>query len=162
MKGTVTIFLFIALLFSSTGYAQQLETTRDSIIHTINNETRYFATGEYEKWKSLWAHSPKALHTGASKDGFSTRKGWESIHSSFKSYIQDPTTNVPKDKLTISRKNFKIVTEHDMAFVHFISSGNLTPDAPVNDKMESRVLQRIDGKWKILYVNTIEISTYEE
>lgn len=162
MKGKITIILFAAFLLSTPVQSQELETTRDSIIHVINQETYFFATGQYEKWKDLWVHSPKALHTGASKDGFGTRQTWESINASLRPYIQDPDNNVAPDKLNIRRDTFTMIIKEDMAFAYFISSDNLSPDVPINDKMESRVLLREDGEWKIIYVNTIEISSYEE
>ncbi len=167
MKGRILISLVLIAGFFSTAFSQMsntdsIEAEKAKIKEVINQETRYYATGQYDKWKSTWLHDDRALHTGASNIGFHKRQGWESIESSLKKYILDTTTTVKPEVLILKRDKFNMVLEGDMAWVYFISRDNLGDPDTINDKMESRVLKKVGDEWKIMYVNTIDISTYEE
>lgn len=164
MKGKITVVLILLAGLVSSAFAQDtdIQKEKELIREVINQETRYYSTGDFEKWKELWVHSPKALHTSASNIGFQKRKGWETIMRSLRKEIEDTTTTVDPEDLNMKRRDFHYEINGDMAWVHFMSTDNIIANNPMTDKMETRVLKKVNGQWKILYVNTINISTYEE
>ncbi len=161
MKKRLISALFIVAMVISPVLGQEAHDDREAIKEVIDNETIYFASGEFEKWKTTWVHSSKALHTGASDIGFHKRKGWETIQASLKETIMDTVSQISRENLVMERRQFHYIIEEDMAWVYFMSTDNVNAEKRITDKMEARVLKKVDGDWRILYVNTIDISTYE-
>lgn len=161
MKGKLLFTLVLLVGIFSSAHCQETHNQREAIKEVIDQETIYFATGEFEKWKTTWVHSPKALHTGASNIGFHKRKGWKTIQASLKETIMDTVSQISREELVMERRQFHYIIDGDMAWVYFMSTDNVNAEKRITDKMEARVLKKVDGDWKILYVNTIDISTYE-
>lgn len=154
MKRT-TLLLLALLTMVSVAFSQQSE--EQKIRQLIDSETQYFAERNFEGWSSCWVHSSNALFTYTDSEEFNKLEGWEAIRTAIEETMAE-TESV--DDLLLERNNYHIEAGEDIAWAWFDQRDNLEGQ-PI-DKMETRVLKKVDGDWKILHVSVVEVSSYEE
>lgn len=141
MKNTFILFA-LCTLFCTTAFAQdQLTAEETAIKKVIEDETKHFMARDYDQWATCYVQSPMALLSWTSPstyaDSYHVAQGWKEISASTKAYFADnpATENLP----TKSDYQFKVADK--MAFVTFTENKN---------PHQTRVLEKVDGKWKIL------------
>ncbi len=146
--------LFIALFVGCTNSAEVDEipafTEEDeaAIETVLLAETDYFFARDYEGWASTFVEAPEAFQIWNNADGsYTYAKGWETISSNVKSFME---ANPEPDDTALHREDFTIRPYGDAAFVTFVKyMGDLETANPVQ---EVRVVERMDGEWKIVCV----------
>ena len=126
-----------------------------AIMEVIRGESAAFWEKDYDKWASYWAHGPYVRIMGWWEDGGVTvTEGWETISSGMRKLMEgNPEPNSTAS--LVRRENVNLRLSDSMALVTFdqygLDTGDERMDMPGLSR-ETRVLEKQDGQWKIIYV----------
>jgi len=126
----------------------------------IEKETLSFHKIDRKSWQDSWLHVPYAYWSYSDSTGTSFVEGWEAIDKTFDSYFKTQVVGRQIDVarqgegLTIERTWKEIRVYNNGAFVQYIQKVN---DKQINrdETSQIRILEKKDGKWKIVYVGII-------
>jgi len=148
MKNLNALFVLLCLSCAKPGF----ESEKELITQLLNDETKYAAAADSLKWASCWVNTEDARFLLVSADGVVQFNGL----SSLKKFFRDAK---PFD-LKLKRENYNFTIGNDVAYVSFDQQDNWDGTDGRKTK-ETRTLKKIDGNWKIVDVNVIEVSSFE-
>lgn len=124
----------------------------DSILALIEAETAAYFAKDFEAWARCWAHEPFVRRFAwFARGGMLLNVGWdEEAREQANSMRSYPTPNWSMRQLVKDKLNVRIGA--DMAWVTFDQTGPSTGDPfdVAGLQHELRILERIDGEWKIV------------
>ena len=151
--GSITAFTQITLRKPRSGN----RITRDStaIMATITGEAAAFWNKDFEAWSKHWVHAPYVRVMGWwATGGVTVREGWEKVGGEVKQMMQDnPQPNPTATR--VRRENINLQVRGNVAWLTFDQYGLETGDKAMDMpglSQETRVLEKQDGKWRIVYV----------
>ena len=121
---------------------------RAQILAVLNGETRDALGRDYASWRSHWVHEPYVFKTYVNvADGTgSETRGWDRVDDFVRTYIEDhPEPESPPPPLT----DADVRVYGDGAWVSYEQD-----DADQGRKRESRLMERVDGRWRIAGMHT--------
>lgn len=143
--------LFALILMAGTSCQERIdiEKEKEAIKAVILEESNAFNDRDFNRLAATYIQDETNIRMGASKSGYGYRVGWEDIGSAIKEYIeQNPDQVTRKVQLT----DYKIKVYNGSAWIVFTDDeGNIG----------ARFLERIDGEWKIVFLNAINTTSYE-
>lgn len=138
-----------------TAQSIDFEKEKAAILEVIDAESAAFWNKDFEKFAACWVHGPHVRTMGWWEDGGVTVvQGWEERANRTKKHMAaspepNPTAN------NVIRKNWNIRIFRDVAWLTFDQYGEDTGDQLMDmpgRSRETRILEKVDGKWKIAYV----------
>lgn len=152
--------VLLALLLFVAWISLNAQDEKAAIKAVIEKETMSFHKVDRKNWEDSWHHVPYAYWSYSDSTGTSFVEGWDTINGTFDSYFKTQVASRQIDvasqgaSLTIERNWKEIRVYKDGAFVQYTQR--------VKDKLidrdetsQIRVLEKKDGKWKIVYVGII-------
>jgi hypothetical protein len=138
---------------SSKSFDNAAET--QAVMQVIEAETNAFWNKDFAALADCWLHSPHVRRFGWwARGGITVTEGWEALGSRIKANIEANPTPQPA-AAAVRRENLNIRVSDHMAWVTFDQYGADTgePDMDMPGlSHETRVLEKHDGQWKIVYV----------
>ncbi len=124
-----------------------------AIITLIERESKAFWDKDFEAYADCWAHEDYVRTIGWwAAGGITVIQGWEARGNRTRKFMDENPEVNPQNPV---RKNMNIRIGKDMAWVTFDQYGKDTND-PTFDmpglSRETRILEKIKGQWKIVYV----------
>ncbi len=145
-----TYALVIAILLSSLskGLAQA---DHDAIKRVLRSETEGFFKRDKAVWANAWAHAPY-VHFAANLYGgdFMLIEGWDKLEKQFASQFK---STKGMNNVTVQNSNYTIHQNGNMAFVAYDQT--LLDSHGKTTSKESRVVEKINGQWKIINVTAL-------
>jgi hypothetical protein len=150
------VFLSV-LVIASQAQGKKGKTTSSSandeaqIKALIENETKAFFEIDQKGWANCWANVPYAFWSFADTTDVNSFSGWDEIYKGFDNYFKTSKPSTAK----IKRDWHHIVIKGNFAYVRFtqlVSDESLRPS-----QAEVRVMEKINGLWKIVCVSVIAI-----
>ncbi|GAA4460608.1 hypothetical protein GCM10023189_35950 [Nibrella saemangeumensis] len=124
------------------------QSDQDAIKKVLYNETEGFFTRDKAKWANAWVHKPYVYFAANLYGGdFLLVKGWDNLEKQFANQFKSKKLT---DKVTIQNANYTIHQNGNMAFVSYDQT--LLDSQGKTTSKESRVLEKINGEWKIINV----------
>jgi hypothetical protein len=126
-----------------------------AILAVIEEQAAAFWAKDFARWADTWVHAPYVMRLGWSENGgVVSVTGWEAIGGRMKKVMaDDPKPNPTPAKLARDQFNFRV--SGDVAWVTFdqrgVATGEPRFDMP-GLSHETRILERHDGKWKVVYL----------
>lgn len=156
-KTQIILFQLIAIIgFSCSGNTKEnpnnikdhYEKEKQAIIETIHTETKAAFQKDYEGWKAKWVHDPSISKTYMNfvDSSYSESIGWNDINNFVKTYIEK---NPEPDQVPTLADEFEVRLYGNGAWVVFEQH-----DPKRGLKRETRLLEKIDGTWKIAGMHT--------
>ncbi|AHF14104.1 hypothetical protein [Niabella soli] len=159
---TVPFFLALALSIVFAGCtskanekepdAKTIQADKDSIMATIEKESKSFFARDYDTWKSTYAQDDYAFQAWSNRDGtFDASVGWPDIDNTIGKYIHDnpqPQTNLAP----IERKQIRFKFYGPDACFLTWDQFNSNKDSSYRHSKEVRVMEKKNGQWKIVCV----------
>jgi hypothetical protein len=132
------------------------EKEKEAILDVIENESKAFWKKDFEEYASFWVHEDYIrTHGWWEAGGVTVVSGWEERGKRTKSHME----NSPEENstaTTVKRENINLRIYEDVAWMTFDQYGEDTGD-PTMDmpglSRETRILEKHNGKWKIVYVS---------
>jgi hypothetical protein len=138
----------ILLLFCSAFYSLRAQ-DEDAIKSVIAQETSAFMNVDYKSWADTWAKVPYAYRSYSDATTTTYAEGWEELNKTFADYFK---TAKPANSEIINDW-LEIRIFENGAYVHFTQS--IKDHIDVEETSQIRVLEKKDGKWKIVYLEAI-------
>ena len=140
------------------------EKEKAAIMKVLEGESAAFWNKDYEKWASYWVHEPYIRTMGWWKDGGVTVvEGWEERGPRTKKHMESsPKPNTTATTVNRVNLNFRIFKE--VAWLTFDQYGEDTGDSLMDMpglSRESRIFEKHDGQWKIVYTGWLLAGTDE-
>ena len=154
---------FNKLNMNIAGRALDLEKEKAAILAVIENESKAFWDKDFEKWAGYWVHESYIRTMGWWElGGVTVVKGWEERGPRTKMHMEDNPEPNPQH---VVRENVNMRIAENMAWVTFDQYGKDTgePDMDMPGlSRETRILEKHDGQWKIVYVGWLLEGTTKE
>ncbi|HET6558438.1 MAG TPA: hypothetical protein VFG54_14065 [Prolixibacteraceae bacterium] len=149
MKNLVTLFVLLCWACAKT----DVESEKKIITQLIDDETKYAAAADSVNWSNSWINNKEARFLFVSDGGAQEYKSWDTI----KSLMMD----AKPFELKIKRDNYNFTIGKDVAFISFDQQDNWG-GVDGHRTMETRTLKKVDGHWKIVDANVIEVSAFDK
>ena len=154
------LFLVFAAAVASSAFGQAdatLEQDKEAIKAVIQEETQSYCDKDFDRYAATFKHDESVVDLRAYMTNYSLTVGWEANAAGMKNIMAN---NPEPIKNTEVKQNFRIQVHGDCAWAIFDNlmyneDGKLdAQDVGVN------FLEKIDGKWKIVYLSRVGVSTY--
>jgi hypothetical protein len=142
-----TSLVVIALVLGTVmnGLAQA---DNEAMKRVLRSETEGFFKRDKAEWANAWAHTPYVNFAANLYGGdFRLIKGWSELEKQFASQFKSSKVS---DKVTVQNDNYTIHQNGNMAFVTYDQT--LLDSHGKTTSKESRVLEKLNGQWKIINV----------
>ena len=149
---TLSLFFALCLTLPLWGQSGNFTAEEEAIMNTIAQETRGWWERDFDKWSDAWAHKDYVYWSGTTNVMHVEVEGWKAL----KKYARENFEKFPEPNQTpVDREAWKFRIYGYAAWVRFtqISDGV---------SKETRILEKINGKWKIVHVGWINASSFEE
>jgi hypothetical protein len=150
MKTKIIIFPFIAWLVASNVLAQPNEIA--AVKEMIAKETDAFFGVNRQAWADCWLHESYVYWSYSDSTATSFVQGWDGDQGLYKTFDNYFKTAKPS-KAAITRDWIDVKVYGNGAYVRFFQ--NLKDEIDHDITSEVRVLEKKDGKWKVIFVGAI-------
>lgn len=156
MKRAILVFLSLAIcstLAFGQGKKKSSVPANDelAIKSLIEKETKAFFEIDRATWADCWAHEPYAFWSFADTTDVNSFTGWEAINKGFANYFKTSKPSTAKIKRTWG----DIRIYGNGAYARFTQHVDDDTERPLQE--EVRVLEKINGQWKIVCVTVIAV-----
>jgi hypothetical protein len=158
MKKTISVLIAFFLIVNC--FCQEkidFEKEKAAIMAVIEEETASYYANDFERWCATQIQNSISTRINASKSGFGFNPGWDSISSNLKPIIVNKKEAQKEVKTPISIKIYK-----ESAWVVFDNEVFNNKGESVGKDIVTNFLEKHDGIWKMVYRNTISVSSYYE
>jgi len=124
------------------------EQEKTAILNTLNSETEAAFSRDYEAWQDKWVHDPKItkVYINFADSTFSESIGWDGISQFVKDYFMAHPEPEPVPELV---DDIDVRLYGTGAWVIYEQQ-----DALRGLKRETRLMEKVDGQWKIAGMQT--------
>ncbi|QOI97899.1 MAG: nuclear transport factor 2 family protein [Flammeovirgaceae bacterium] len=158
MNKAILVFLIITLAFNpalSQGKSKSKSSAsaNDELVikSLIEKETKAFFEIDYTTWADCWIKAPYAFWSFADTTDVNSFTGWEAINKGFANYFK--TSKPSKAKIERTWRDIRIYGNG--AYARFTQ--HVSDDTERPPQEEVRVLEKINGQWKIVCVSVIAV-----
>lgn len=151
MFSAMKTYLWVAILYFGTLAGSLAQADQEAIKKVLRSETEGFFKRDKAEWANAWAHTPY-IHFAANLYGgdFQLIKGWANLEKHFASQFKSSKV---ADKVSVKNDNYTIHQNGNMAFVAYDQT--LVDSHGRTTSKESRVVEKINGQWKIINVTAL-------
>ena len=149
-----------AFVFITCAYGQEttdLEKDKEAIKAVILEETQSFYDRDFDRYAACYKHDESLVDLRAFSTNYAHVVGWEANGSGTKEYLEN---NPEPVKNTEVKKNFDIHVYPNSARAIFKTEIYDEAGVMVDEDIGVNFLEKIDGKWKIVYLSRIGVSSY--
>jgi hypothetical protein len=127
----------------------QAQSDKEAIKSVIEQETAAFMNVDYRTWSGLWLKVPYAYWSYSDSTGTSFVEGWDNLDNTYVDYFK----NARPSKAEITNEWIEIRIFENGAYAHFEQKVYDEIDSDITSQI--RVLEKKDGKWKLVCVGAI-------
>jgi hypothetical protein len=155
------LLLFI-LIFYACEEKLDVNKEKEAIIAALNGESEAYLAMDSTKWMSYWVQDDLTLRVDASKNSYSAQ-GWKELHKSMKETMENDTIMANYKDLKFTKSDFNIKVYEDCAWAYFNEkfTGSYKGEPIETDDMQLRILEKVDGQWKIAFMGAVDVSSYK-
>jgi hypothetical protein len=159
-------FVLIVILMLVAGTSCQenvdIEKEKKAIIAVIEEETDAAISGDYDRWANTYLQDETNVRLSANSAGYNLIVGWEDLDTYFKEAFENRDEQGPAWKGV--KTNYRIKVYGNAAWV---MCDEKAVNAETGEEMdwtaiECRILEKVDGEWKIVLLSFVTTSTYDD
>jgi hypothetical protein len=165
------IYSILALFIIAGGSSCQkkidIEKEKQAIIAVIEEETNSFMANDYDRFAATYVQDSTFIRLNATKTdydyivgwGYNYIVGWEGIGLGFREGFEgNPDTLLN----TFENSNYKIKVYPESAWAVYDENWYSREGELVEYNIDVRFLEKVKGEWKIVYLSTINTTSYGE
>ena len=158
-KNVFTLFALILLVGTSCQEIIDIEAEKKAIIAVLEEESDAVVNMDYTRLSETWLQDESAIYYYSGKANYSYRYGFEEIGTLLREEIE----NSPEPFFSkMEKTNYKIKVYNKCAWAVYDET-NYNPEGEVLVKLLiTKILEKIDGEWRIVYTSGVIKSSYEE
>lgn len=158
MRKKITLILLIILVIACKEQVQRettpekpevsFEVEKAAILQTLNSETEAAFSRNYEAWQEKWVHdlAMTKIYLNFTDSTFSESIGWKEVDQFVKDYFVAHPAPEPVPELVA---DIDVRLYGNGAWVVYESQDSLR-----GRKRETRLMEKVDGQWKIAGMQT--------
>lgn len=132
-----------------------IEKEKAAIIALIEEETASYYASDFDRWAATQVQDETNTLMGAWNTGFRYNIGWNSISAGMR-----PNITEKRETMKEVKSNYKIKVYNGSAWVIFENEVLSKTGESINKFIATVFLEKKDNKWKSVYRNRIEVSSY--
>jgi hypothetical protein len=144
LKKIIIVILVGFSWFSITPLSAQDEI--EAIKAVIAKETSAFMNVDYKAWTDTWVKAPYTYWSYSDSTTTSFVDGWDALNKTYAQYFNDSRPSHAE----ITNEWIEIRVYGTGAYARFIQK--VKDDIDIDETSQVRVLEKIDGKWKVVCV----------
>jgi len=169
MKKFIYTILTLSLISGGSSCREEIdiEKEKEAIKAVIEEETNSYIENDYDRFAETYVRDKTFIRLNASKDeynyiegwGYNYIVGWEEISLAFR---ENSKGNPDPRLYRYENSNYKIKVYPQSAWavydeIWYDKDGELT-----EYNIDVRFLENVDGAWKIVYLSTVNTTSYNE
>jgi len=119
---------------------------KEAIKAVIAKETSAFMNVDFASWSETWIKAPYAYWSYSDSTTTSFIEGWDSINKTYAQYFKDARPSHGE----ITNEWIEIRVYGNGAYARFVQ--RVKDDVDIDETSQVRVLEKMDGKWKVVCV----------
>ena len=159
MKKIIFSILILMLIVGSNSCQEKIniEEEKKAIIAVIEEETDAAFDKDFDRIAATYVQDETNIRLTAGENSYVYAVGWEEISSGFKEYVEGEY--LQKSNLVKTDYKIKVYKESAWAIFYDIRYEN---EVEKVKGVGVRFLEKVNGEWKVVYLSTVMISSYEE
>ena len=151
-----------ALIFSACQQKLDVAKEKEAIIAAINGESDAYLAMDSTKWMSYWVQDPSTMRVDASKESYSIQN-WKQLYDNMKAMMANDTIMANYSDMKFTKSDFNIKVYPGCAWAQFNEKFTaMYKGQPIETKdIQLRILEKVDGQWKIAFMGAVSTSSYE-
>jgi Calcium/calmodulin dependent protein kinase II association domain len=132
----------------------------EDIKKLIVNETEMWLDQKHDAWAESFIHEPYltwSVTNGGEPGDVLTMRGWEALNEYMGAWFKNDMSALTKEwrKAKTTRDQWQIQIRGNVAYVSYNQHSENDEKKTKSDSTETRVLEKINGKWKITMQTTL-------
>lgn len=132
----------------------------EAIKQVITNQTEYWLDRNLEAWSEGFIHEPYltwSVTNGGEPGDVLTARGWDALKGLMKNWFESANKEFPKEmrKSKLTTDQWQIQIRGNVAYVSYNQHSENDEKKTKLDSTETRVLEKINGVWKIALQATL-------
>ncbi len=163
MRYTILCMLAIIIVaFTGCGQPLDYEKEKAAIIEVMDKETQTYIDRDFEGMYSTHVQDSTNIRLTAGADNYVFAEGWEEVSKHMTGDETEDDLGIEL-RITVEKSNYRMKIYPNSAFVvcdqKWISS--FDDDEIEINSIQVRLLEKIDGEWKISFVSFVGTSGYK-
>jgi len=150
------------MIFSACQEKLDVAKEKEAIIAALNGESDAYLAMDSTKWMSYWVQDDMTLRVDASKESYSVGN-WKQLHESMIANLRNDTIMANYKDMKYTKSDYVIKVHPECAWAYFAEKFTaIYKGQPVeNNDIQVRILEKVDGQWKIAFMGAVNTSSYE-
>ncbi len=155
--------LLLTLIFSACQVKLDVAKEKEAIIAALDGESEAYLAMDSTKWMSYWVQDDQTLRVLVSEESYEMA-GWKQLYESMKANMQNDTLLADYKDMKFTKSDYLIKVHQDCAWAFFTEKFTATyKGEPVEtEDTQVRILEKVDGQWKIAFMGAIDVTSYKE
>jgi len=165
MKKNLILILVLAVLAATSCQEQiDVDKEKEAIIAVVNAQSEAYMARDLETVSSYMVQDSLNIRLRANKWEYDYTVGWEKLAELMDKDFANDSAWAKYENLRYERKDFNIKVYPKSAWAVFKTVYIWEEDTVTNKwkNIETRILEKVDGEWKIAYQCNIGKSSYKE
>jgi hypothetical protein len=159
MKKYLLLFSAIILFAGISAWmGTDVEKEKNAIQAVIEEETNAFLAKDFDRLAANYVQDETNNRLSASKSAFSFNAGWKDVSTMFKNYMANGTIEVD-NKYVKTNYRIKVYKESAWAINDELFTNTKTGES--SKLIGVRFLEKVNGKWKIVFLSVVNTSSYD-
>jgi|GEM_PF-668301 len=152
--------LIVLVIFASTSCQEKfnIEKEKEAIIAVIEEETEAFFDSDINRLGATHVQDETNIRLTATKSGYTYYVGWENIQSFFLDYFENEAEQGDFYEI---KTNYKIKVYRECALAVYDNDYYNGKGELLSTSIHAQFLEKINGKWKLVFYNSIYSSTWD-
>lgn len=158
MKKLNFLFILTLMIHFLSAQTPSVNSEEEAIKTAIVNETEMWLDQKHDAWAESFIHEPYLTWTvtnGGEPGDALTMRGWDALNSYMDKWFSNDRSALTKEwrKAKTTRDQWQIQIRGNVAYVSF--NAHSDGEKQKMDMTETRVLEKINGVWKIAMQATV-------
>lgn len=154
-----SLFVLPLIIGTSCQEKVDIEKEKAAIIAVLEEDTEAFFDSDIDRLSAVHVQDETNIRLTATKSGYTYEEGWEEVESFFRDYFENEAQ--PGEFYEVKR-NYKIKVYGESAWAVFDNDFYNEEDELLSTSIHAEFLEKVNGKWKIVFYTSIYTSTWED
>lgn len=159
MKKNFLILIVLIIVGTSCEEKLDIDAEKKAIIAVLEDESNAVINMDYAHLSDTWLQDESAIFLISGKDDYNSRYGFEEIGSWLREGMEKSTEPW---YTKMEKANLKIKVYNKCAWTVYDEINYRSEDEASTEYLATKILEKTNGEWKIVYTSVVRKSSYKE